>query len=98
MCVYCSEVPCAEITCVYERVRVCLYVLVCVCVCVCVCESASVLVCVSVCVCVCVCVCMCVCVYLVKVEGGTVESAAVFSCQDEVGEERRLVTLSDKPS
>ena len=77
--------------CVYERILLlCAHVYVCVSLCVyvsaCICE------------CVCVCVCVCVSMYLVKVEGGTIESAAVFSCQDEVGEEGRFVTLSYEPT
>ena len=41
---------------------------------------------------------VCVCVYLVKVEGGAVEPATVFSRQDEVGKERWPVILSDEPA
>ena len=41
---------------------------------------------------------MYVCVYLMEVEGGTVEPAAVFSCQDEIGEEGWPVALSDEPA
>ena len=42
--------------------------------------------------------CVCVYVYLMEIEGGTVEPTAVFSCQNEVGEERRPVALSDEPA